>query len=163
MSKESKSPQSSAVDPRDLKIAEQARTISELTAQVKELEETIAKLEEKLTKLEALLASQAEAPVFTKNYSFEGSCLHRELQSRSKQDLREETEQKIDRSQAGRSKAPSGHRDNRSLGRRSRACQVHSPSPPIRMANCRWQSGLRLLRHLRPSRLDRPTLAARFA
>ncbi len=76
MSKESKSLQSCVVDPRDLKIAEQARTISELTAQVKELEETIAKLEEKLAKLEALLASQAEAPVFTKNYSFEGSCLH---------------------------------------------------------------------------------------
>lgn len=67
MSVESQTTQGSVPDPRDLKIAEQARTIAELRSQVQELEE-------KLAKLESLLAFQAEAkssktPVFTENYS----------------------------------------------------------------------------------------------
>jgi len=69
MSDEANRPQSPILDPRDLKIAEQARTISELTAQVKDQQE-------KLAKLEALLASQSDAkssktPVFTENYSID--------------------------------------------------------------------------------------------
>jgi len=54
MSGEGNPTQASAPDPRDLKIAEQARTIAELTDQMKDREE-------KLAKREALLASRGEA------------------------------------------------------------------------------------------------------
>jgi len=69
MSGESNSQPVSVPDARDLKIAEQAKTIEELRDQVKDLGE-------KLAKLESLLASQADAkssktPVFTENYSLD--------------------------------------------------------------------------------------------
>jgi hypothetical protein len=69
MSGEEKATQSASPDPRDLKIAEQAKTITELTAQLKSLQDKVARLE-------ALLASQVDSkssktPIFAENYSFD--------------------------------------------------------------------------------------------
>jgi len=69
MSGEEKATHAAAPDPRDLTIAEQAKTIAELTAQLKSLQDKVARLE-------ALLASQVDSkssktPVFTENYSLD--------------------------------------------------------------------------------------------
>jgi len=88
MSGDSESSQDCVPDPRDLKIAEQARTISDLTAQVKDLEAKLAELQQKLAKLEALLVSGGSE-------IFEGSGVHGERQPRPKRGQREETEKEI--------------------------------------------------------------------
>jgi len=67
-------------DPRDLKIAEQARLLAELTKENTQLKEYNKKLEERIERLEALLASKVDTksskkPVFTENYSLDRNKL----------------------------------------------------------------------------------------
>lgn len=68
------------IDPRDLKIAEQARLLAELTQENKQLREENKQLKERIERLEALLATKLDAksskkPVFTENYSLDRNKL----------------------------------------------------------------------------------------
>ena len=67
-------------DPRDLKIAEQARLLVELTKENQQLREQNKKPEERIKRLEAMLATKVDAksskkPVFTENYSLDRNKL----------------------------------------------------------------------------------------
>ena len=68
------------IDPRDLKIAEQAQLLAELTREIKQLREENKQLRERIERLEALLATKLDAksskkPVFTENYSLDRNKL----------------------------------------------------------------------------------------
>lgn len=70
-------------DPRDLKIAEQAKGLAELTQANKQLREENRQLKERIERLEALLATRVDAKsskpaVFTENYSLDRNNLGRQ-------------------------------------------------------------------------------------